>query len=101
MFDFMDQCLDWPAPTNFTPVIPVGVSMPDVPALILSGDEDNGVPTELSRALLQEFPGAAMVVIEGAGHPTMSMNGPCVPTMVAGFLETLTLPDTSCAGTPA
>lgn len=99
-FTMMDQCLAWPAPTNFTPVVPAGTVMPSVPVLILSGDEDNGVPLGLSRALLDEFPQASFVQVEGAGHLTMSMDGSCVPSIVGGFLATGVVPDTTCAGTP-
>ena len=74
-FNFMDQCLTWPAPTNFTPAVPAGTTMPSVPVLILSGDEDNGVPLGFSQALLDEFPQATLVQVAGAGHPTMSMDG--------------------------
>jgi pimeloyl-ACP methyl ester carboxylesterase len=100
VWNFMDQCLEWPAPVNFTPVIPAGTTMPDVPTLILGGDEDNGVPIGLSHALLALFPKASFVTIAGAGHPTMSMDGDCVPSIVGSFLETATVGDTSCAGTP-
>jgi pimeloyl-ACP methyl ester carboxylesterase len=100
IWNYMDQCLEWPAPVNFTPVIPAGTTMPDVPTLILGGDEDNGVPLGFSRALLELFPQATFVQVAGAGHPTMSMDGQCVPSIVGGFLETGTVPDTSCAGTP-
>ncbi len=99
-FQAIDLCLNWPAPVNFTPAVPAGTTMPSVPVLILSGDEDNGVPLGYSQALLDEFPQATLVRIAGAGHPTMSLDGPCVPSIVGGFLETGTVPDTSCAGTP-
>ena len=94
---FLDLCLDWPAPTHFEPVIPEGSVFPDVPTLLLSGDLDRGVPAAMSKLLLQEFPKAVFVTIEGAGHPTMSA-GDCPSRIAASFIETLQVGDISCAG---
>jgi pimeloyl-ACP methyl ester carboxylesterase len=94
---FINACLTWPVPGRFVPAIPAHRVFPDVPTLILSGDVDTWVPTEITRKLLDEFPNATFVTVAGAAHPTMGFRGDCVPVIVARFFETLNAGDTSCA----
>ncbi len=94
-----DQCAVWPAPTRFEPIVPAGVTMPDIPTLILSGDVDTSVTTDLSRVLLDRFPKAKLVVVAGAEHPAFSRADACAPNIVATFFTTLDAGDTSCAAT--
>jgi pimeloyl-ACP methyl ester carboxylesterase len=97
---FINVCLTWPAPDRFEPAIPADAVFPDVATLILSGDVDTWVPTEITRKLLGEFPDARFVRVAGAAHPTMGFRGDCVPAIVARFFETLDAGDTSCADEP-
>ena len=94
-----DQCIVWPAPTHYDPVVPDGTRFADTPTLILSGDVDTSVTTDLSRVLLDRFPKAAFVEVAGAQHPTFSRADACAPTIAAHFFETLEPGDTSCAAT--
>ena len=95
----LDQCIVWPAATRFEPIVPAGSVVPDIPTLILSGDVDTNVTTDLSRVLLDRFPKAKLVVVAGAEHPAFSRSDTCAPDMVARFFTTLDAGDTSCAAT--
>lgn len=95
----IDQCIVWPAPTHYDPVVPAGTIFADIPTLILSGDVDTSVTTDLSRVLLDHFPKAKVVVVAGAQHPSFNRAGACAPTISAHFFETLDPGDTSCAAT--
>lgn len=97
----IDQCIVWPAPTHVDPVVPPGVTLPDIPTVILSGDADTSVTTDLSRVLLDRFPKATVVVVAGAQHPAFDRADDGAPKIAAHFFETLSVGDTSCADTPA
>jgi pimeloyl-ACP methyl ester carboxylesterase len=60
------SCILWPQ----TPTQPVGdpPSLPDVPVLVLSGDQDLRTPNEDARAVAQRFPRASYVQVPGNGH---------------------------------
>ena len=96
----IDQCIGWPAPTHFDPVVPDGTAIRDIPTLILSGDADTNVTTGLSRVLLDRFRTGTLVEVAGAGHPTFSRPDNCAPTIAAHFFETLAPGDITCAMTP-
>jgi pimeloyl-ACP methyl ester carboxylesterase len=95
-----DICLSWPAPARHEAVVPAGASARTVPALILSGDLDGGIPAFVSKRLLSEFPAATFVLIAGAGHQTLAF-GTCAARLAARFFDTLTAGDTSCAKQPS
>jgi 3-oxoadipate enol-lactonase len=40
----------------------------DVPTLVVSGDRDTLIPSEVSLAMAEQIPGAGAALIEGAGH---------------------------------
>jgi pimeloyl-ACP methyl ester carboxylesterase len=60
------SCILWPQ----TSTQPVGdpPALPDVPALVLSGDQDLRTPNEDARAVAQRFPRASYVQVPGNGH---------------------------------
>jgi pimeloyl-ACP methyl ester carboxylesterase len=65
-------CIEWPAPDRFVPAVPQGATVPDVPVLVLTGDLDTAVPTEMAEQLTAVFPDATVVRIAGAGHTAMA-----------------------------
>jgi hypothetical protein len=60
------SCLLWPQ----TPTQPVGdpAALPDVPVLVLSGDQDLRTPNEDARGVAQRFPRSSYVQVPGNGH---------------------------------
>jgi pimeloyl-ACP methyl ester carboxylesterase len=96
----LDQCLSWPIPHRYEPVVPAGAAFPSVPTLVLSGDLDTQAPTEVSKRILASFPSATFVVVEGAGHDSASpMYGTCGVAVVGTFLDTLSADPNACATT--
>jgi pimeloyl-ACP methyl ester carboxylesterase len=91
------MCLGWPAPDRFEPAVSEGAAFVGIPALILAGDLDTVVSTEISRALLEGFPDATLLLIRGAGHITIEY-GTCAGLLVTNFFDSLDVGDTSCAG---
>jgi pimeloyl-ACP methyl ester carboxylesterase len=64
--DGLDICLRWPDPGQ--PPAPRGGSYPDVPALLLQGQEDVRTPPEVSAHIASLLPRAQRVVVPGVGH---------------------------------
>jgi pimeloyl-ACP methyl ester carboxylesterase len=60
------SCLLWPQ----TATEPVGdpAALPDVPVLVLSGDQDLRTPNEDAMGVAQRFPHASYVQVPGNGH---------------------------------
>lgn len=95
---FLDLCLDWPVPDRIEPVIPPGATFPDVPALVLTGDEDTQAPSELSRRIAADFPRSTVAVVAEAGHDAAApFYGDCAGNLVASFLDTLAANAGACA----
>ncbi len=91
------MCLGWPAPDRFEPAVPEGAIFVGIPALILAGDLDTVVSTEISRALVEWFPDATFLLVRGAGHITIE-SSTCAGEIVTTFFDTLDVGDTTCAG---
>jgi pimeloyl-ACP methyl ester carboxylesterase len=76
------------------------VSEISCPTLVVTGDDDRIVPTDDSRRLVREIPGAELAVVEDAGHvpheeqPTVFVNA------VYRFLDTLPLAQEGCLSSP-
>ena len=60
-----------------------------VPTLLLVGEYDSN--QALMPALAARFPGAPVVVVPGAGHPSME-SGECIAQYTAEFIESLKVP---------
>lgn len=58
-----------------------------VPTLVVHGDADILVPTENGRLLAGRIPGAALVLIPGAGHMLQADAGGAVREAILGFLS--------------
>jgi pimeloyl-ACP methyl ester carboxylesterase len=63
-------CESWPAQPGSQRL--AGGSLPDVPVLILSGDEDMRTPTANARAVAARFPQAQILVVPGVGHSVLT-----------------------------
>jgi len=60
------SCILWPQ----TPTVPAGdpTALPDVPVLVLSGDQDLRTPNEDAKATAARFPDSSYVQVPGNGH---------------------------------
>ncbi|MFG1924677.1 alpha/beta fold hydrolase [Cryptosporangium sp. NPDC048952] len=65
-------CLNWPNDPTAQSPFEAGATLPDVPALVLSGDLDANTPSESGRAAAAQFPRATFREIAGAGHTPAS-----------------------------
>jgi pimeloyl-ACP methyl ester carboxylesterase len=93
------KCLDWPAdPTAGNPLR--GLTLPDVPVLVQSGDLDTNTPVEQGRAAAALWPHPQVAVVANAGHtPDLT---PCGVTMAMDFVAHLRTDVNACrhTGTP-
>jgi pimeloyl-ACP methyl ester carboxylesterase len=64
--DEIELCLRWPDPGRPEP--PAGGAYPDVPALLLQGEEDLRTPPEASARIASLLPRSARVTVPGVGH---------------------------------
>ncbi len=68
-FDELRTCALWPFATPAPPA--VAETMPNVPALILSGADDLRTPTANARALAAQIPDAHLLVVPNTGHSAL------------------------------
>jgi len=92
-------CLYWEKPTPSSPVFPPYPLFPPAPALVLTGDLDRRVPYAEVSQVAAMFPNSTLVSVAGAGHETVNW-GQCPVYLASGFIETLQVPDTTCAKSP-
>jgi pimeloyl-ACP methyl ester carboxylesterase len=87
------KCLDAaPDPTAGSPVR--GLSMPDVPVLVQSGDLDTNTPIEQGRLAASQFAHPIFGIVANAGHtPDLT---PCGVAMAIDFVEHLTTDPDRC-----
>ncbi|MGC9974583.1 MAG: alpha/beta fold hydrolase, partial [Gaiellaceae bacterium] len=79
-------CLYWPAPT--VPVDPVVTApLPNVPVLVLNGQEDDTTPLSDARAVAALFPQARRVAVPFSGHSVVLGAWPDASTCVARALS--------------
>jgi pimeloyl-ACP methyl ester carboxylesterase len=72
--DFVATCLRWPA----TPQPPdLGGAYPDVPVLVLSGEDDTRTPLEGARGVAAHYPHAILRTFPHSGHDVV--DGPAGP----------------------
>jgi pimeloyl-ACP methyl ester carboxylesterase len=98
-FEGTDTCLHWPAdPTAAAPLAP-DAPLPDVPALVLSGDLDANTPPSAGRQVARRFAHATWATIANAGH-TPTDSSPCALALATQFVSTLTARPNACAAVP-
>ncbi|MFL5836571.1 MAG: alpha/beta fold hydrolase [Solirubrobacteraceae bacterium] len=90
------SCIQWPQ----TPTQPVGdpTTLPDVPVLVLSGDQDVRTPNADAQATAARFPQASYVQVPGNGHDELGgdITG-CVREALKRFVNDQTVGD-PCSG---
>jgi pimeloyl-ACP methyl ester carboxylesterase len=88
------KCLDWPAdPTAGSPLR--GLSMPDVPVLVQSGDLDTNTPVEQGRRAAAQFAHPIYAVVANVGHtPDLQR---CGQLMAIDFIRHLRTDPDRCA----
>jgi pimeloyl-ACP methyl ester carboxylesterase len=80
------ECLRWP-PTGTTPPSSRG-RLPNVPALLLAGQDDLRTPVEDAARVAATLPRARLVTLAGTGHDVEgSDNTGCVSRAVRNFLR--------------
>lgn len=67
-------CQDWPGVPDYAPVGPA----PDVPTLILSGDDDTRTSPEEARTVAARRPGTVLLTVPGNGHSLVGSGRGCV-----------------------
>ena len=95
----MRECLWWQKPTRSSPVALPDAVYPHVPTLVLDGDMDAQVPLEEAHKTAALFPDSNFVTVTEAGHET-GFYTQCARDLMAHFVETLEVGDTSCTTTP-
>ena len=98
-----DPCIDWPAPTHeLTSTPPPGTVVPDVPALVITGDLDLSVPPAESLHATEMFPRSTVVDLAESGHHVVfNAQADCAGEIVRSFVSTLDAGDTGCSRKPA
>jgi len=95
---YWDSCLQWPIPNRIDPPVPPNAHYPDMPVLVLSGDEDSLTSPEGALATAEAFPNSTFVPVANMGHVSaLADYGHCASNIVIRFFETLSAGDTSCA----
>lgn len=76
-------CVDWP---NASPTPPAAGPLPNVPTLILSGEQDLRTPTSGARRVAAEIPDAQLLVVPYTGHSVIGSDfGDCAALAVEAF----------------
>jgi pimeloyl-ACP methyl ester carboxylesterase len=82
-FGITDLCRAWPE----APIAQPHPPLPNVPALILSGDEDLRTPRADALAVAARIPGARVIAVPHTGHSTLTSEpGHCAGSAVTEFL---------------
>jgi pimeloyl-ACP methyl ester carboxylesterase len=77
------ECEDWPATA---PAPHVSGVLPDVPTLILSGEQDMRTPTAYARAVAAEIPDAQLLLVPYTGHSVLGSDlSDCSALAVSAF----------------
>ena len=77
------ECEDWP---NATTAPPAPGPLPDVPTLILSGEQDMRTPTAYARAVAAEIPDAQLLQVPYTGHSVLGSDlSGCSALAVSAF----------------
>jgi pimeloyl-ACP methyl ester carboxylesterase len=72
-------CIPWPTSGHRQVPLP----LPDVPALLLVGGDDDLAPLEGAREIAEQLPEARIVTVAGAGHGVLGTGGPAADALHA------------------
>jgi pimeloyl-ACP methyl ester carboxylesterase len=84
--DLVNLCDRWPA----APVAPVfgGGALPDVPVLLIEGEDDLRTPVENARRVAAQFPRSSLVVAGHTGHSALGADASgCTNAAFGAFLQ--------------
>jgi pimeloyl-ACP methyl ester carboxylesterase len=70
--DIIDLCSRWPE-SPASPVAGPG-PLPDVPTLLVEGEDDLRTPIEAARTVAAQLPRARLLVVAGVGHSPLSVD---------------------------
>lgn len=76
-------CQDWPGVPDYAPVGPA----PDVPTLVLSGQDDTRTSPEEARIVAARRPGTVLLSVPGNGHSLVGSGRGCVTGAFAAFAK--------------
>lgn len=101
-YSFIDQCVEWPVAPPTHPashVVAADASLPDIPALIISGELDNITTPADGAAVAREFKRGTQIRIANSFHVNAlpHARSACAAQVVRRFIETLEPGDTACA----
>lgn len=101
-YAYVPLCQNWPVAPSAYPAgqpIPPGTAMPDVPALVLTGDLDTITTPAEGDATARLFPHATRTIVANAAHVT-AIGDPygCASVMVRAFVARRSI-DTACVAT--
>lgn len=100
VFSSAKQCVNWEKPTPSSPIAPPHAIYPHVPVLVLSGDlESTSCALEESSKVAALFPNSTFLRVAETGHTPTTWTH-CAFNLVAPFIDTLQIGDTSCTKTP-
>lgn len=74
-------CADWPGTPDDLPVGPA----PDVPTLLLSGQDDTRTSPEEARRVAGRHPGTQLLSVPGQGHSVLGVGRGCVTGALQAF----------------
>lgn len=90
------QCSRWPAAAE-APALGPG-PLPDVPVLVLEGEEDLRTPLEAGRRVADRFPQATVVAVPKTSHAVLGQPGAkCAQTVVKRWFAGRALAPRPCA----
>jgi pimeloyl-ACP methyl ester carboxylesterase len=82
----IDACAYWPYATAATPVDEA--PLPNIPALILSGEADLRTPTANAREVAAAIPDSHLLVVPGTGHSVLTSEpGSCATDALQAFFS--------------
>jgi len=84
-------CIFWPSPSGGA-ALGAG-PLPNVPALVLSGDRDIRTPTSSAVAIASMFPQGHVLLVPGSGHSVLGRSA-CAASAVRSWLTGATPPST-------
>jgi len=93
--EFFDVCAQWPtAPANPVETQPV---TSDVPALVLSSENDPATPPDYGKQVAQTLAKGYLVTFPGIGHSILGNGGECGLNIITAFINDPTQqPATDC-----
>lgn len=104
-YAYVPLCQNWPVPSPSHPPgqpVPAGAKMPDVPALVLTGDLDTITTPAEGDAAAALFPHARRIIVPNTGHVTaVGDDYDCASAVVREFIAHRSIRAACTSGIPA